>query len=57
MLGVLIEQVSSQGGEIMSFLNYMKPVADSLYQGESLSVREVESILERVRCYKLTTTQ
>ena len=41
----------------MSLLQYMKPLADSLYRGESLSVREVEFILEKVRYYSLTITK
>lgn len=49
MLSVLVDQVSSFGGESMSLLDYMKPLADSLYRGETLSVREVDFILENVR--------
>jgi hypothetical protein len=57
MLSVLVDQVRSHGGEISNFLNYVKPLADSLYRGESLSVREVEFILEKVRYYKLSITK
>ena len=54
MLSVLVDQVRFDGGEVMSLLGYLKPLADSLYRGESLSVREVEFILEKVRNYKLS---
>ena len=49
MLSVLVDQVSSSGGESKSLLDYLEPLADSLYRGESLSVREVDFILEKVR--------
>lgn len=57
MLSVLVDQVRSYGAGIMSLLNYMKPLADSLYRGECLSVCEVEVILEKVRHYKLSITK
>ena len=41
----------------MSLLNYMKPLAECLYRGESLTVREVEFVLEKVRHYKLSVTK
>lgn len=41
----------------MSLLNHMKPLADSLYGGESLSVHNVEFILDKVRYCKASTTK
>lgn len=57
MLTVLVDQVRYYGGDIMSLLDYMKPPADILYRGESLSVREAEFILEKVRYHKLSITE
>lgn len=57
MLSVLVDQVRSYGGDIMSLLDYMKPLADSLCPGESLSVREVDIILEKVRYHKISITE
>ena len=57
MLSVLVEQVRSYGGDLMSLLDYMKPLADSLISGESLSVREADSILEKVRYHNLSITE
>ena len=57
MLGVLVDQVRTCGGENMSLLEYVEPLADSLYRGEGLSVREVEFILEKVRYYKVSITK